>query len=86
MNNTPQQRTLNTIDQAIHTQMMLIEHHLTDMLENIHEALDELQHSKRNRAIGTLTFCDVIYQQVTALYHAILIMHRNSHVIERPDD
>jgi 23S rRNA maturation mini-RNase III len=84
MTNTP--RTLNAVDQAIQLHMHLLEHHLTDMLENLHEARHALNHRSRNGAVGTLMFCDASYQQVTALYHAILAMHRSSDAIERPDD
>jgi hypothetical protein len=84
MTNT--QRTLNTVDHAIQLHMQLLEHHLTDMLENINEARHALNHRSRNGAVGTLMFCDASYQQVTALYHAILALHRSSDAIERPDD
>jgi 23S rRNA maturation mini-RNase III len=84
MTNT--QRTLNTVDRAIHLHMQLLEHHLTDMLENLNEARHALNHRSRNGAVGTLMFCDASYQQVSALYHAILALHRNAGAIERPDD
>jgi hypothetical protein len=84
MTNT--QRTLNNVDHAIQLHMQLLEHHLTDMLENINEARHALNHRSRNGAVGTLMFCDASYQQVTALYHAILALHRSSDAIEHPDD
>jgi hypothetical protein len=84
MTNT--QRTLNTVDHAIQLHMQLLEHHLTDMLENIHDALDELPHSKCNRAIGTLMSCESGYQQLYALYQSIVALHCNADIIERPDD
>jgi hypothetical protein len=84
MTNT--QRTLNAVDQSIQLHMQIMEHHLTDMLENLHEALDGLQHSHRLRAIGTLMQCEEAYTQIGTLYHAILALHRNAGAIERPDD
>ena len=84
MTNTP--RTLNAVDHAIQLHMQLLEHHLTDMLENLNEARHALHYRSRNGAVGTLMFCDASYQQVTALYHAILALHRSSDAIERPDD
>ena len=80
------QRTLSIIDQSVHTHMLLIEHHLSDMLENINIARHDLNHRSRNGAVGTLMFCDASYQQITALYHAIIALHHHSDIIERPDD
>jgi hypothetical protein len=80
------QRTLNAVDQSIQLHMQLLEHHLTDMLENLHEALDGLRHSHRLRAIGTLLQCEEAYTQIGTLYQAILALHRNAGAIERPDD
>jgi 23S rRNA maturation mini-RNase III len=84
MTNT--QRTLNAIDQAIQMHMQLLEHHLTDMLENINEARHALNHRSRNGAVGTLLHCEEAYKQISTLYHAIIALHRTSDAIERPDD
>jgi hypothetical protein len=85
-NNQISQRNLNPLDQAIQLHMQIMEHHLTDMLENLHEALDGLQHSHRLRAIGTLMQCEEAYTQIGMLYQAILALYRNADAIERPDD
>ena len=83
---TTPSRTLNTIDQAIHTHLLLIEHHLVDMLENINIARHDLTHRSRNGGIGALLQCEEAYTQIGTLYHAILALHRNAGAIERPDD
>lgn len=83
---TTSQRTLNTIDQAIHTHLLLIEHHLVDMLENINIARHDLTHRSRNGGIGALLQCEEAYTQIGTLYQAILALHRNAGAIERPDD
>jgi hypothetical protein len=80
------QRILTTIDQAIHTHMLLIEHHLVDMLENINEARHALNHRSRNGAVGTLLQCKEAYTQIGALYEAIIALHHHSDVIERPEE
>jgi hypothetical protein len=80
------QRTLTPIDQAIDTHMLLIEHHLVDMLENINEARHALNYRSRNGAVGTLLQCKEAYSQIGALYEAIIALHHHSDIIERPEE
>lgn len=78
-------RKLSELDQSIHTQMLIMEHFLVYMLENINMARHYLNHNNRNTAISTLLQCAEGYEQLEALYRSIIAQHRNADLIERED-
>ena len=80
------QRTLSIIDQSVHTHMLLIEHHLSDMLENINIARHDLNFYGRKTAIGGLLRCEETYAVLDTLYNAIIALHCNADIIEHKDD
>jgi hypothetical protein len=74
-------RTLSTLDQAIHTNLLIMEGLLVDMLENINIARHDLNHHSRNAAIGALLSQEKGYRNLGTLYQAVLAMHQHAEFI-----
>lgn len=68
---------------AMQSQLVIMEHFLHDMLTNVREAQERLDAGERNGAVGALLACSESFQHLRTFYDAILVMHRNSALIER---
>lgn len=75
--------TISPINNAMHSQLVIMEHFLHDMLGNVREAQERLEHGERNGAIGALLSCAEAFEHLRTFYDAILAMHRNAALIER---
>lgn len=74
------------INQAMQSQLVIMEHFVHDMLGNIEEAQNRLEQGERNGAIGALLGCAEAFEHLRTFYDAILVMHRNADLVEREED
>jgi hypothetical protein len=77
-------KTSSPINNAMHSQLVIMEHFLTRMLGNVREAQERLEAGERNGAVGALLGCTEAFEHLHTFYDAILVMHRNAALIERP--
>lgn len=77
-------KTSSPINNAMHSQLVIMEHFLNDMLGNVREAQERLEQGERNGAVGALLGCAEAFEHLRTFYDAILVMHRNAALIERP--
>jgi hypothetical protein len=71
------------VNAAMQSQLVIMEHFLHDMLDNVREAQERLDAGERNGAVGALLSGSQSFDHLRTLYDAILVMHRNSAMIER---
>lgn len=76
--------TPSPINTAMHSQLVIMEHFIHDMLGNVREAQECLKADERNGAVGALLACSEAFEHLRTFYDAILVMHRNAGLIERP--
>lgn len=76
-------KTSSPINTAMHSQLVIMEHFLHDMLGNVREAQELLEQGERNGAIGALLSCAEAFEHLRPLYDSLLILHRNAVLIER---
>ena len=74
------------INQAMQSQLVIMEDFVHDMLGNIEEAQNRLEQGERNGAIGALLGCAEAFEHLRTFYDAILVMHRNAELVEREED
>lgn len=75
----------STLNQAIQSQLRIMEHFLHDMTGNVNDAQNHIAAGERNAAIGALTACAESFEHLRAFYEVILVMHRNADLIERSE-
>ena len=73
------------IDQAIDSQLTIMELFLQDMLSNVNTAQDDIRAGKRDAAIGALLNSGEQFNNLNTLYDAILVMHRNASIVDGPE-
>lgn len=73
----------STLDQAIQSQLRIMEHFLQDLASNVNDAQYHIACEERNVAIGALINCRESFEHLRTFYDAILVMHRNADIIER---
>lgn len=71
-------RRLSPIDQAIHSNLLIMEGLIVEMLDNINIARHDLSHHSRNAAIGALLSQEKCYTNLGKLYEAVLAMHNHA--------
>jgi len=74
------------IDQALLSQLTVMEHFLHNMLDNVTEAQTCLDDNRRDAAIGTLLCSRECFESIGSLYEALLMMHQNASLVERDED
>ena len=74
------------INQAMQSQLAVMEHFLHNMLDNVTEAQTYLDDGKRDAAIGTLLCSRECFESIGSLYETLLMMHRNAALVERDDN
>lgn len=77
-------KTSSPINTAMHSQLVIMEHFIHDMLGNVREAQERLDAGERNGAVGALLGCAEGFEHLRTFYDAILVMHRNAELVERP--
>ncbi len=77
--------TSSPINKTIQSQLRMMEHFLSDMLDNVQEAHDYIEQGERNSAIGTLLASKESFEAIRSLYDTIITLHRNAALIERKD-
>lgn len=76
--------TSSPINSAMHSQLVIMEHFIHDMLGNVQEAQERLEAGERNGAVGALLGCEEAFEHLRTFYDAILVMHRNAALVEKP--
>ena len=76
-------KQLSQLDQAIQSQLNVMEHFLYNLVDSINTAQDDIAAGDRNAAIGALISCRESFEHLRTFYDAILVMHRNADIIER---
>jgi hypothetical protein len=74
------------INTAMQSQLLIMEHFIHYMLGNVREAQKRLEAGERNSAVGALLGCEEAFEHLRTFYDAILVMHRNARLVERPKD
>ncbi len=77
-------KTSSPINTAMRSQLVIMEHFIHDMLGNVREAQERLDAGERNGAVGALLGCAEGFEHLRTFYDAILVMHRNAELVERP--
>lgn len=77
--------THSPVNQAMLSQLVIMEHFIHDMLGNVQEAQTRIEAGERNGAVGALLGCEEAFQHLRTFYDAILVMHRNARLVERDD-
>jgi hypothetical protein len=68
------------------SQLVIMEHFVQDILINISDAHEDLQNGNRNAAMGSLLRCPEAFEHLKTLHDAIMVMHRNAHLVEREEE
>ena len=76
-------KQLSQLDQAIQSQLNVMEHFLHDMITNVNEAQNHITAGERYSAMGALLHCEEAVGHFRTFYDAIFAMHRNADIIER---
>lgn len=71
------------INTAMHSQLVIMEYFIHDMLANVREAQERLEAGERNGAVGALLGCAEAFEHLRTFYDAVLVMHRNAALVER---
>ena len=79
-------KNTSPINQAMLSQLVIMEHFVHDMLGNIEATQERLEQSERNGAVGALLGCAEAFEHLRTFYDAILVMHRNAALVEREED
>lgn len=76
----------NPINQAISSNLTIMEMHLMDMLDNVQSAREYIDQGKTDATVGILMRSENSYMELKTLFDAILVIHRNSNLIHREHD
>jgi hypothetical protein len=76
----------SALNEAMQSQLVIMEHFVQDILINISDAHEDLQNGNRNAAMGSLLRCPEAFEHLKTLHDAIMVMHRNAHLVEREEE
>jgi len=76
----------NPINQAICSNLTIMEMHLMNMLDNVQAAREYINEGKTDATVGALMGSENAYSELKTLFDAILITHRNSDLVHRAED
>jgi hypothetical protein len=76
----------SALNEAMQSQLVIMEHFVQDILINISDAHEDLQNGNRNAAMGSLLRCPEAFEHLRTLHDAIMVMHRNAHLVEREEE
>ena len=76
----------NPINQAISSNLTIMEMHLMNVLDNLQNAREHIEQGKTDAAIGAMMLSGECYDELKTLYNANLVIHRNSSLIHREED
>ena len=74
------------VDQAISSNLTIMEMHLMNMLDNVQTAREYIDAGKTDAAVGALMSSENAYGELKILFDAILVIHRNGNLIHREED
>jgi CRISPR/Cas system-associated protein endoribonuclease Cas2 len=75
----------NPVDQAICSNLTVMEMFLQDMIDCVQKAQESLTNKNRNGAIGALLCTETQFADLKALFDATMVMHRNAPLVEGPE-
>ena len=76
----------NPINQAISSNLTIMEMHILNLLDNVQTARAHIEESKTDAAISAMMLSGECYDELKTLYNANLVIHRNSSLIHREED
>jgi len=76
----------NPINQAISSNLTIMEMHLMNMLDNVQAAREYIDAGKTDAAVGALMSSENAYGELKTLFDAILVIHRNGNLVHREED
>lgn len=75
-------KNTNPVDEAISSNLTIMEMYLQDMLHNVQTAQQDITEGKRNAAIGALLCSDNQYADLKTLFDAILVLQKSAALVE----
>ena len=75
----------NPVNQAMESNLVIMEMYLQDMIENVQTALQDVTKGERNSAIGALLRSDNQFAELKTLYDSILVLQKSAALVEGPE-
>ena len=76
----------NPINQAISSNLTIMEMHLMNMLDNVQAAREYINEGKTDATVGSLMCSENAYSELKTLFDAIRVIHRNADLVHREED
>ena len=72
----------NPVNDAISSNLTIMEMYLQDMLDNVQTAQQDITEGKRDAAIGALLCSDNQYADIKTLFDATLVLQKGAALVE----